>query len=392
MAEELKAVKIEFMEKVSSTVIEQLLDHLLHDNVLNSGEEEAIIEAHNTRRKRARILIDSVSKKGDEASWKMITYLQQKDPMLFKELGLPTESPQAASEVERQWSTTLIPCKRTFWNARKNEKDPKIYPVNEESKKNRVALLITNIKFKDSRYDRHGAEADERNMARLLRALGYEVVQYTNLTGEEIDKAVIDFSKHSKLKDTDSVFVVIMSHGKLGSVLGVNWTETQTKDEEDVFPVDNIFKHLGSANCKALLNKPKIIIIQACRGEEGGSVLIRDGAKALVSDNTQQAGPSTSDDGCIVHDGFQFVHKEKDFIALLSCTPDTVSYRHTVDGAFLIQYIVDVVNTCACEEDIEELFRMVMRRFEALPLVMKKQIPTKDRCTLSRRFYLFPGI
>ncbi|XP_051935222.1 caspase a-like [Hippocampus zosterae] len=390
MAEELKAVRIEFIEKVSSTVIEQLLDHLLQDEVLNSGEEETIIEANDTRRMKARNLIDSVSKKGDEASWKMITYLQQRDPMLFKELGLPAESPQAASEVERQWSTTLIPCKRTFWNARKN--DHKIYPVNEESKKNRVALLITNIKFKDNRYDRHGAEADERNMARLLRALGYEVVQHTNLTGEAIDKAVMDFSKHSKLKDTDSVFVVIMSHGKLGAVLGVNWNETQTKDEEDVFAVNNIFNHLGSAKCKALLNKPKIIIIQACRGEEGGSVLIRDGAKAPVSDHTQQAGPSTSDDGCIVQDGFQFVHKEKDFIALLSCTPETVSYRHTVDGALLIQYIVDVVNTCACEEDIEELFRIVMRRFEALPLVMKKQMPTKDRCTLSRRFYLFPGI
>lgn len=150
LTEELKAVRIEFIEKVSPTVIEQLLDHLLQDKVLNSGEEEAITEAHDTRAKRARILIDSVWKKGDEASWKMITYLQQRDKMLFKELGLPTESPQgelrscssrckttpclipferqrcvwlspAASEVERQWSTTLIPCKRAFWNARKND-------------------------------------------------------------------------------------------------------------------------------------------------------------------------------------------------------------------------------------------------------------------------------
>ncbi|XP_019729802.1 caspase-1-A-like [Hippocampus comes] len=381
MAEELKAVKIEFIENVSLPVIEQLLDHLLHDDVLNSGEGQAIIEAHDTRARRARILIDSVSRKGDEASWKMITYLQQRDPMLFKELGLPTESPQAASEVERQWSTTLIPCKRKFWNARKN--DQKIYPVNKESKKNRVALLITNIKFKDSHFDRHGAEVDERNMVRLLRALGYEVVQYTNLTGEEIDKAVIDFSKHSKLKDTDSVFVVIMSHGSLGSVFSVDCS---------YYAIDNIFNHLGSANCKALLNKPKIIIIQACRGVHRGSVPMNDGANEVGSDHIQDAGPSTSDDGRIKHDGVQFVHKEKDFIALLSSTPDTVSYRHKVDGSFFIRYIVDVVNTCACEEDIEELFRMVMRRFEASPLGMPKQMPTKDRCTLSRRFYLFPGI
>uniref|UniRef100_A0A3Q2XSK7 Caspase-1-A-like n=1 Tax=Hippocampus comes TaxID=109280 RepID=A0A3Q2XSK7_HIPCM len=383
MLAELKAVKIEFIENVSLPVIEQLLDHLLHDDVLNSGEGQAIIEAHDTRARRARILIDSVSRKGDEASWKMITYLQQRDPMLFKELGLPTESPQG--ELRRcssQRKTT--PCLIPFERQRCVLLSP-IYPVNKESKKNRVALLITNIKFKDSHFDRHGAEVDERNMVRLLRALGYEVVQYTNLTGEEIDKAVIDFSKHSKLKDTDSVFVVIMSHGSLGSVFSVDCS---------YYAIDNIFNHLGSANCKALLNKPKIIIIQACRGVHRGSVPMNDGANEVGSDHIQDAGPSTSDDGRIKHDGVQFVHKEKDFIALLSSTPGeyTVSYRHKVDGSFFIRYIVDVVNTCACEEDIEELFRMVMRRFEASPLGMPKQMPTKDRCTLSRRFYLFPGI
>ena len=79
---------------------------------------------------------------------------------------------------------------------------------------------------------------------------------------QEIDDAVIKFSKHPKLKETDSVFVVIMSHGKPGAVLGVNY-----KDEEpDEFPIDNVYKHLDTKKCPALLNKPKIIIIQACRG------------------------------------------------------------------------------------------------------------------------------
>uniref|UniRef100_A0A3Q2YNM5 Caspase-1-A-like n=1 Tax=Hippocampus comes TaxID=109280 RepID=A0A3Q2YNM5_HIPCM len=363
----------EGVENVSLPVIEQLLDHLLHDDVLNSGEGQAIIEAHDTRARRARILIDSVSRKGDEASWKMITYLQQRDPMLFKELGLPTESPQGElrrCSSQRKTTPCLIPFERqrcVLLSPAASE----IYPVNKESKKNRVALLITNIKFKDSHFDRHGAEVDERNMVRLLRALGYEVVQYTNLTGE-----VTNIFFHGLNLYTDSVFVVIMSHGSLGSVFSVDCS---------YYAIDNIFNHLGSANCKALLNKPKIIIIQACRG---GSVPMNDGANEVGSDHIQDAGPSTSDDGRIKHDGVQFVHKEKDFIALLSSTPDTVSYRHKVDGSFFIRYIVDVVNTCACEEDIEELFRMV----SSSPLGMPKQMPTKDRCTLSRRFYLFPGI
>lgn len=38
---------------------------------------------------------------------------------------------------------------------------------------------------------------------------------------------------------------------------------------------------------------------------------------------------------------------------------DTVSYRQKVQGAFLIQYVVEVFNTFAHKDDIEVLFRKV---------------------------------
>ena len=91
---------------------------------------------------------------------------------------------------------------------------------------------------------------------------------------QKIDAALIEFSKHPKLKETDSVFVVIMSHGKLGAVLGVDWKKETSDDEKpDEFPINNIYKHLGSEKCPALLNKPKIIIIQACRGGDSHPLL-----------------------------------------------------------------------------------------------------------------------
>lgn len=49
---------------------------------------------------------------------------------------------------------------------------------------NRVALMITNIKFSKDQMTRRGAEKDEENMEKLLGGLGYEVVKYTNLTAE----------------------------------------------------------------------------------------------------------------------------------------------------------------------------------------------------------------
>lgn len=60
----------------------------------------------------------------------------------------------------------------------------KVYPADKQAMSNRVALLITNIKFTNNEGTRHGAEEDEENMEKLLKGLGYEVVKYTDLTGE----------------------------------------------------------------------------------------------------------------------------------------------------------------------------------------------------------------
>ncbi|XP_049913676.1 uncharacterized protein LOC126398392 isoform X3 [Epinephelus moara] len=386
MADELARVRRKFVDKVSKVLIKQLLDDLLDDGVLNDGQKDSIVEEYSTTADKARVLIDTVKKKGDEASRKLIAHIHSRDSTLYSELGLSCVQPAQPAAVrlsEQEWSITLNPATESFWMDK--VKDNNVYPVDKKSIKNRVALLITNIKFTDEKLNRNGADKDEENMEKLLTALKYEVVKYTNLTGKAIDDAILKFSKHPKLKETDSVIVVIMSHGKLGKVLGVDWKKGDEKPDE--FLIDNIYKHLGSEKCPALLDKPKIIIIQACRGEEEGSAFVRD----VVSDDASQSNlPPPADEDNLEADTVKCVHKEKDFTALLSCTPDTVSYRQRDLGSFLIQYIVEVFNTFAHKDDIEELFRRVMQRFEKFSPRTKRQMPTKDRCTLIKRFYFFP--
>uniref|UniRef100_A0A3P9C7G8 Caspase-13-like n=1 Tax=Maylandia zebra TaxID=106582 RepID=A0A3P9C7G8_9CICH len=226
-----------------------------------------------------------------------------------------------------------------------------IYPVTKQSKSNRIALMINNIKFHNDSSDRHGAEKDDRVMFNLLQSLGYQVVRYNNLTGKQIDDALTQFSQHKKLTQTDSVFVTIMSHGDMGIISGT---------DSKAFKTEEIFQHLNAKNCPALVNKPKIIIIQACRG--GNSHLL---CTQIISE----------------------VHIEKDFICFHSSTPHTVSYRSTSDGSFFIQTLADVFNKWSHEYDIEELFR---KHFESSSSDYL-QMPTKERNTLTKRFYLFPG-
>ncbi|CAL9684046.1 unnamed protein product [Knipowitschia caucasica] len=166
-----------------------------------------------------------------------------------------------------------------------------------------------------------------------------------------------------------------MSHGKRGAVYGV---------DDDELQIDNIYEHLSTKNCPELVDKPKIIMIQACRGAQHGAVIKHDDHKPLMEVDSHNAVG-----GDIEEDTIRFLHKEKDFIALLSCTPDTVSYRDKSKGSFLIQFTVEVFDEFAQTCHIEELFQKIMKKFADLHCKWK-QMPTKDRCTTPRNFYFYP--
>ncbi|KAM9359206.1 caspase-1-A-like isoform 1-T2 [Symphorus nematophorus] len=87
-ANELARVRSAFVDKTSKELISQLLDDLLDDGVLNEGEKDSILEENRSRADKARSLIDTVKKKGEGASRKMIACLQSRDPTLHAELGL----------------------------------------------------------------------------------------------------------------------------------------------------------------------------------------------------------------------------------------------------------------------------------------------------------------
>uniref|UniRef100_A0A4W5QCG1 Caspase a n=1 Tax=Hucho hucho TaxID=62062 RepID=A0A4W5QCG1_9TELE len=371
-----------FIDSVTKPVIKQLLDDLLEDKVLNDEEADSVTEENSARAEQARCLIDMVRKKGEKTSEKVIARILERDPGLHDKCGLaPRQSaqmtpspPQLSQQEEHQVSSDLIPSTKDFKKDILQRKGCEIYPPMDKSGRKRLALLINNVEFDNKNMLRRGAEKDEENVERLLRDLGYDVLKHRNLSGQEMDEAVKAFSKREEHLLSDSVFVVMMSHGELGAIMGVHYKEGDPK--LDIFPINNIFTHLNTENCKALINKPKVILIQACRGGKDGSVWVSD------------AGPGPSLDLGLESDFIRREHKEKDFISLLSCTPDTISYRDPKMGTLFVQRIVETFNTYACDDHIEELFRKVMGRFEDFP----RQMPTKDRATLTKHFYLFPGL
>ncbi|XP_016338191.1 caspase a [Sinocyclocheilus anshuiensis] len=272
------------------------------------------------------------------------------------------------------WHTQLhvLPCSQEFKNKILRENGQEIYEIKDKSVRKRLALLINNIDFDDKDMTRRGADRDEDNMEWLLKELDYQVVKYKNLSAKDIEEAVKDFAKRQEHAYSDSTFVVIMSHGKRDAILGVRYNPIS--NPSDTFPIDKVYRCLNTENCPGLRDKPKVILIQACRGGEHGRVWASDGESMAV-------------------EGDDFVHKEKDFISLMSCTPDTKSYRHVQNGTFYVQNLVDVLMKHAHEDHIEELFRKVIRRFDRSDLMGRfRQMACKDRASLPKLFYLFPGL
>lgn len=72
------------------------------------------------------------------------------------------------------------------------------------------------------------------------------------------------FAARKEHKTSDSTFLVFMSHGIRDGICGKNYSE----EVADVLKINTIFQILNTGSCPNLKDKPKVIIIQACRGGE----------------------------------------------------------------------------------------------------------------------------
>lgn len=81
---------------------------------------------------------------------------------------------------------------------------------------------------------------------------------------QEMESVLREFAARPEHKSSDSTFLVFMSHGILDGICGTFHSDKKP----DVLPYDTIFRLFNNRNCLSLKDKPKVIIVQACRGGE----------------------------------------------------------------------------------------------------------------------------
>ncbi|XP_054580986.1 caspase-1-like [Eptesicus fuscus] len=379
-------------------MINVLLDHLFDKRVLNLEEMEKIRKEHATAMDKARALIDSVIRKGPLASQTFIILICEKDHHVAENMGLspgcidvdikiyilwfhviyPTVPPEKTGQAESAETTdTLKLCLPEDFVKECKERVGEIYPIKEKTGRTRLALIICNIEF-DHLQPRQGAELDITGMEKLLVSLGYSVIVEENLTAKEMESVLVTFAARPEHSTSDSTFLVFMSHGLLDRLCGT-W---HSDENPDVLPYDTIFRIFNNRNCPSLKDKPKVIIVQACRGENRGELWVND-SPAAVMDSSSQSAESLEDDAV------SKAHVEKDFIAFCSSTPHNLSWRDPSRGSLFIAQLIRCFQQYSWHYHLEQVFWKVQLSFEKPDV--RAQMPTIERVSMSRYFYLFPG-
>ncbi|XP_019290829.1 caspase-1 isoform X3 [Panthera pardus] len=405
---DLKGKRKQFINSVSMGTVNGLLDELFEKNVLNQEEMERVKCENATVMDKARALIDSVLRKGPRACQIVICHICEEDTHLAETLGL-SSSPQSGNSQNTTDSEVAFPplpasvnnmpgpaepeesvdalklCPRENFVKLCKQRAEEIYPIKERKDRTRLALIICNTTF-DHLSLRKGADLDVAGMRRLLTDLGYSVHVKEELTAKDMESELRAFAARPEHKSSDSTFLVFMSHGILSGICG---TKYSAEGDPDVLAYDTIFQIFNNRNCLSLKDKPKVIIVQACRGENLGELLVSD-SPAAPMDSTTQMGSSLSQVGDNLEDDAVYrVHVEKDFIAFCSSTPHHVSWRDVNKGSLFITQLITCFQKYSWCSHLEEVFRKVQQSFEK-PNV-RAQMPTIERLSMTRYFYLFPG-
>uniref|UniRef100_A0A8C3L3G7 Caspase-1 n=1 Tax=Chrysolophus pictus TaxID=9089 RepID=A0A8C3L3G7_CHRPC len=390
--QELLRVRVDFVSRVRKAVISNLLDELLAHKVLNQAEVDEVQEANPVTTNKARSLIDTVRLKGPRASAIFIDSLRKHDSNLAEELGLsagtePPGAPPAAPSIAGSSSPPISSqnlqwmqqCTQSEYERIKEAEGNQIYDIYlPREKRTRRALLICNINF-EHLSKRDGAEVDVKEMTKLLEGLGYNVECHKNVTSQEMVTVMKRFADHKDHLTSDSTFLVFMSHGVSSGICG-----TKSNGTTDILSFSTIYENFNNKHCRALVSKPKVVIIQCCRGDNIGSVLICDSIDPEMPTSTSDGFRSVQLQGPKIRE----THLESDFATLYSSTPDTVSWRCPKKGSFFIQRLVEQFRSHAFNSDLQEMFRKVQCSFENFP----RQLPTQERTTMLKKFYLFPGL
>ncbi|KAK3104824.1 hypothetical protein FSP39_011023 [Pinctada imbricata] len=241
----------------------------------------------------------------------------------------------------------------------------------------RGKALIINVNEVIGKPARRGTDIDRDNLRNLLTQLHFEVTVYDDqdgLTAQEMADKLQDFAADPGHKVGEACMVCLLSHGEEGHIYGTDGKKLE---------LDSVFNLFSNVHCKYLMGKPKIFVIQACRG------------------GALDSGVSLDDQD--EHDGSSMMFKQLPTLSdMIICFPTQTGYyawRNRERGSWYIEALVQIFMKYAKSEDICTMLNrvnlLVSRKVSRCPQIemdsMSQMSEYKSTLRMPHLFF-FPGI
>lgn len=205
------------------------------------------------------------------------------------------------------------------------------------SKPRGFALIMNNIDFpNDPNAKRTGAEHDSENLRLLCQDLGFHTTVRHNVTRNDLKhptEGILRKFRDQFLpghEDVDACLVAIMSHGT-GNLI-------RTSDPGDTYIdlKEEIIKPFNNSFCRQLINKPKIFIVQACRGDSRDRGAIRTEQDGKIMADIRPQSPPGNFCPAPTNGSGELLPSNEDILVCYSTVPGYVANRDTERGTWYI--------------------------------------------------------
>ncbi|CAK6958559.1 caspase-6-like isoform X2 [Scomber scombrus] len=213
------------------------------------------------------------------------------------------------------------------------------------NKRRGLALIFNQERFfwRLGMSDRHGTNADRYNLERRLKELNFDVNVYENYKQEEVWNKIYEASEadHS---DADCFLLIFLSHGEQDHVFAYD-------GKISIPDITSMFK---GDKCKSLVGKPKIFVLQACRGDKHDDPV----TPACDDVDSELKTNEVVVDASAIHT----LPAGADFIMCYSVAEGYYSHRETINGSWYIQDLCDVLHKFGSSLEFTELLTLVNRK------------------------------
>ena len=232
------------------------------------------------------------------------------------------------------------------------------------------AVIIHNEVFSGTLKTRYGSKIDADNLCRLFKWLGYEVKLFANLTAKQMLSTLRQLARLDH-RNVDSVVLCILTHGAANDRLyGI---------DKELISIESVLKLFNGYNSPTLVGKPKIVLLQANRGD-----VFDYGMESLPThpQHKRDSDPSGTDHRhtfdalktatevlsrkkdleCDHEEDVHVLPAEANFVIVYATPPGYVSWRNSAFGSWFIKAFVDVMYEHAAKCHFLEILTFLNHR------------------------------